>query len=421
MTNNGREALRGVEVETFDLLAEVYTSEQWWEELLAAPRERAAAKGNRDFAQHVSGREAVRGEEVEAVDLIAEVLTSQRWAHLLKATLEHAAFKGNRGLAQKLLRAGAEIGDALCAAVRGGRVDIVNDLLDGGASLAAENAYGRTPLHVATAFGEIEMMELLLLNGADTNALDREGKTPLMDAAANSWRNTVEVVNVLVGNGANIEARAEDGETALHEAARELNCDAAMALLKHGADINVRDKWNHTPLRTAACIAGDRRASEMVGLLLRAGADETIADEFGGTAASAVGAYNDGPLPDNYSDYEDLLQSQEEASEDLKAVRRLLASAPAEKAWRRRGYLVLCRAHPDKMQQGEESSSGHDGMARRTRRGTVPARAAGSGGDGAAGGGVIVGDKAGGDWADVVARVLSLQEEGLFRKIVGYL
>lgn len=42
---------------------------------------------------------------------------------------------------------------------------------------------------------------------------------------------------------------------------------------------------------------------------------------------------------------------------DVKYVRQLLTSAPADRAWRRPGYLVLCRAHPDRMQQVQDISS----------------------------------------------------------------
>lgn len=34
-------------------------------------------------------------------------------------------------------------------------------------------------------------------------------------------------------------------------------------------------------------------------------------------------------------------------AEGVDRVRQLLANAPADRAWRRWGYLVLCRARPD--------------------------------------------------------------------------
>lgn len=61
--------------------------------------------------QHL--REAFRGEDEETFDLIAGVLTSEEWAEFLRVPLERAAVKGHRGLARRLVRAGAEIGNAL--------------------------------------------------------------------------------------------------------------------------------------------------------------------------------------------------------------------------------------------------------------------------------------------------------------------
>lgn len=46
----------------------------------------------------------------QRVDLVVQVSTSGQWAKLLKAPLERAAAKGTRGLAQKVVGAGAEIG-----------------------------------------------------------------------------------------------------------------------------------------------------------------------------------------------------------------------------------------------------------------------------------------------------------------------
>ncbi len=56
--------------------------------------------------------------------------------------------------------------------------------------------------------------------------------------------------------------------------------------------------------------------------------------------------------------------------EDAERVRRLLANAPADTAWHRREYLVLCQAHPDTLQLGKESTSGHGGVASGSPGGT---------------------------------------------------
>lgn len=64
--------------------------------------------------------------------------------------------------------AGAQIGDALHEAILGGHGEVVEDLLENGASIAAEATEdGRTLLHSAAVVGKPEMVQLLMLKGAD--------------------------------------------------------------------------------------------------------------------------------------------------------------------------------------------------------------------------------------------------------------
>ena len=365
-----------------------------------------------------SGREALRGAEVNTFDLIFEVLTPEQWAVWLKAPLECAAAKGNRDLAQRLVRAGAEMGYALRCAVRGGHRDVANDLLGSGASLVAKDEHGCNPLHVAAECGETEMVQLLLLKGADKDALDNDKCTPLslaawkghlatalallaagadaslrcgedsspamhvaagegyvdivraviehgadVDAADKYQRTALHIaacsnkagaIDVLVEAGANIEARTVSGMTPLHATCFNVSREASLCLLKHGATVNPQDDNLVTPLTAVADMAGSQGAAEVVDALLRAGADETIADMFGNKAADMIGKD---------------VEEADRLAEDVERVRELLANAPADRAWRRRGYLVLCRAHPDRVQQHSQASSDtthHTNVARRT-------------------------------------------------------
>ena len=405
-----------------------------------------------------SGREALQGAEVQTLDLIAEVLTSAQWAELLKGPLERAAGQGNRGLAQKLVRAGAEMGDTLHEAVRGGHRKLAVDLLENGASIEAKHTrYGFTPLHVAAAAGQPKMVELLMLKGADTNATDNEGWTPLSGAAesgqmasalalltggadvnhrcgenkmsvvhiaAKNWHwdiltaaiehgadvdaadgliitalhdaatfNEAAAIDVLVKAGANIQAQDDGGWTPLHCACRNLGLEAVTALLKHGALVNAQDGSLLTPLHCAAGHAGEG-AAEVVDLLLRWEADETIVNDEGETAADVVGEY---------------VEEENPSAEDVKRVRNLLAKAPADRAWRRRGYLLLCRAYPDKLQLKQEVDGACSATALRRAGAKLPRT------DGRS----CVGN--GTDWVVVAAKALGLQEEGIFRTIVAYL
>ena len=467
-------------------------------------------------------REKVRGVERETLDLLFEVITSEQWVKLLQVPLLQAAAKGNRGLARKLVGAGAEIGGALHVAVRGGHGGIVNDLLKSGAPLNGKDALctcratadsrdagGKTPLHVAAIEGRPAMVELLLLKGADKDGLDVGKRTPLFMAttrghlatavtllsagadvnvrcehgtnsalmeacrcghvdimrvliehgadvmAVTSTRSqksvlhvaasnsTAGTIDVLVEAGANIEARDGFGGTPLHEAASKLSTKAATALLEHGADVNAQDRGESTPLHSAAAMAGQecagrQGAADMVDLLLRSGADETIKDD---NCNAAVDVIREPQRRENYpahggmgwfgdeyeeeewfvDEFED--EEEDEDDEDVERVRRLLEDAPADRADRARRlrvYLVLCRAHPDRMQQVCRSTIAHVGVSRRTRSATKQARADVSRRDGSVGGGTAK-ERTGVDWANVLVRVVGLQEEGIFRTIVGYL
>ena len=51
-----------------------------------------------------------------------------------------------------------------------------------------------------------------------------------------------------MANGAVVDVTNNKGHTALHPAAHEGNIRIIEILLSHGADINVKDKINNTPL-----------------------------------------------------------------------------------------------------------------------------------------------------------------------------
>jgi len=317
-------------------------------------------------------------------------------------------------------------------------VRVIGVLVEAGANIAAKDYEGATPLHhAATKELRTETAVALLKRGAGINAKDLRQSTPLHYAAAACrffHNSTVCAVDVLVEAGADIEARDSDEATPLHYAAKDIRIEAARALLKHGADVNARESNGDTPLHNAAGRGGNRSAT-MVDLLLRSGADETIVDEDGKAAVDVVtklpgdgydyfGEYDyyfGEPKEDWWDDYDDSLL------EDIERVRRLLENAPADRADRARLriFLMLCRAHPDRMQQVRQRSSAHVRVARGTRGAANLSRVEGRRGDGAAGGGTAEGrpglDWTGVDWVDVVARVVGLPEEEIFRAIVGYL
>lgn len=101
----------------------------------------------------------------------------------------------------------------------------------------------------------------------------------------------VKTVEILVEAGANVDARDQHGRTPLYDAAEESLHEAVLALLKHGADVNVRVNGEETALHDAAFHAGmeGKFTAETVDILLRWGADETAVNADGCTLADIAG------------------------------------------------------------------------------------------------------------------------------------
>lgn len=85
----------------------------------------------------------------------------------------------------------------------------------------------------------------------------------------------------------------------------------------------------------------------MVDLLLRSGGDETAVDIEGATAHDIVESKLAEQAPAGVV----------EDDGDVEHVRMLLVNAPADRAWRRRGLLVLCRTFPERVQLSQQDSS----------------------------------------------------------------
>jgi ankyrin repeat protein len=142
-----------------------------------------------------------------------------------------------------------------------GDLKMVQSLLDYEADVNAQCRYGYTPMHsVSVGLGRSsavhygtqslpDVARLLLEHGVDINGRGDDGRTPLHVAAGYG---NVEVLRVLLEHDANIGAEDTEGRTPLHEAALNRHVELVGVLLEHGADVDAEDKKGETPFQIAS-------------------------------------------------------------------------------------------------------------------------------------------------------------------------
>ena len=242
---------------------------------------------------HVYSRRVfLQGLEIELFKLVSYSATPEQWAEWLRVPLEHAVARGNLGLVNRLLRAGAN-GSAgwrgcrgrtlLDAAALGGNPDVMVTLFQAGAGADA-NAVSvssrRSALYTATCLGHGATARELIIAGADVNFQDPVDKRSVLHKAARDGH--TELVDDLLEAGAdpNIPA-AYDSTTALHLAAFFGHDRIASTLLLGGADKDALDVDGRPPLMLAV---GEGHVS-IAEKLLEAGADLNIRATKGGSTA----------------------------------------------------------------------------------------------------------------------------------------
>jgi ankyrin repeat protein len=203
---------------------------------------------------------------------------------------------------------------ALMSAVENNNIEIARLLLQSGADVDAwEPSFYTTALMRAASKGNAEMVELLLEANPDVNAFESAGFRALTNAVARNHTEIVrklldagaqvdhlalyysldknEILNMLLDAGVEMNQRIY-GRTPLLKTAMDENAEAVEMLVKHGADVNIRDDEGKTDLMIASW--GD--SAEPVKLLLDAGCDIEAQDPFGQTALMQAAWYGNGTV-----------------------------------------------------------------------------------------------------------------------------
>lgn len=125
-----------------------------------------------------------------------------------------------------------------------------------------------SPLVVAIFRSDIELIRQLIDGGADVNELGDMQRTPLIQAAID---NKINVVSLLLDHGAAVNAQDSLGYSSLHYAAQGSHLELARLLLSRGAVVDLADTKGATPLKIAVFNFHD--SGEFISLLVEAGAD----------------------------------------------------------------------------------------------------------------------------------------------------
>ncbi|KAL6046305.1 Ankyrin repeat domain-containing protein 53 [Balamuthia mandrillaris] len=180
------------------------------------------------------------------------------WANYNEQTFLHLmCLQGNPAIVARLIDNGADINaldgkgsTPLHLAAANGHLECVKVLLDRHADPNVEEPYNRcSPLHHAAQYNQTQVLQLLIESGATVDHKDRNGVLPIHKASAQGH---LEAVQILLGAGAFLHAEDREGNNAFLLALLSGHSQVSAYLLEQGADGRCHNTAGDTPLWGAA-------------------------------------------------------------------------------------------------------------------------------------------------------------------------
>jgi ankyrin repeat protein len=205
-----------------------------------------------------------------------------RRSNIIKAALGAAFFVVWSGAMTAAAHAEGGPARALLAAATKGDIAGIRQLLSAGVKVDVRDGAGRTPLLLATHANTVEAARVLIGAGADVNARDNIQDSPYLYAGAEG-RN--EILAMTLAAGADLKSVNRYGGTALIPAAHHGHPETVKILLATAIDKDHVNKLGWTALLEAVILGdGGKTHTDIVKLLVDAGANVNIADRQGVTA-----------------------------------------------------------------------------------------------------------------------------------------
>jgi len=205
--------------------------------------------------RHTPLTAAARSGSVEVVRfLLAKKAKVDAPGDQSSTALLHAATHGTKAVLAELLAAGAklEINLALKRAAYNCHLEAVETLLRNGADLEAQvGRTGNTPLNVIVRRDCcVNMVDYLIERGASVNTYNQLGVTPLLSAI--HYQN-LRIAKLLVGKGADVNVQDFRGRSPLMIAAQSSSLSAVNYLMHEAkADLTLEDDSGNSALECAA-------------------------------------------------------------------------------------------------------------------------------------------------------------------------
>jgi len=214
-----------------------------------------------------------------------------------------------------------------------GYIEVLNALIAAGADINLQNNEGETALMIAASNNDLTMVNALIAAGANPNLRDNNYESNAVDFAARAETETgdnthIDVIialqNYINELQANTDSTSQLRQLYLHIIDNEIECainlinimdvdtlntqsyisnvtpliyavdnnsnDIAIALINRGVNLDLREQNGYTALSRALTIDN----MQLVNILLEAGADSTIQDNYGNSPADVLGASDSG-------------------------------------------------------------------------------------------------------------------------------